>query len=135
MAFLGCCGCGNKDGPLDASVVESVEVLGDSLPNSARDRLKIEFVVETDKGSEVKTIAFQRQPVGIGFKHKLPLIVNTVVKEGHAEELGVQTGWKFKKIGDASVEEEEGLDFKTVMEIFSIAVKKLPESKKPESKK
>lgn len=58
--------------------------------------VEVEFVTGT--GSQ--TVSFVRRPIGLTFEltSSRPVAVKTVTVGGHAEELGVQSGWTFKTI-------------------------------------
>mmetsp|Transcript_72823 Transcript_72823/g.115262 ORF Transcript_72823/g.115262 Transcript_72823/m.115262 type:complete len:170 (-) Transcript_72823:91-600(-) len=82
--------------------------------------------VEFDINGQLKEYEFTKRPLGLTFANKDPLCVQKVVPKSHAEELGIQAGWKFNKICGKPV---KGQEWKTLVANFHDKAKTLPEAK------
>lgn len=101
-------------------LVADFHAKADLLPNRD-DRAIIEFLAHD--GSK-QVIEFSKRPLGFEFANKRPMIVDKVLPQSHAANLGVQQGWEITRIcGD----EVSGKEWKKLVSDFHDKAGRLPQ--------
>lgn len=62
-----------------------------------------------------KEVVFLERPLGIKYSTSTPLTITKINANSHAQELGVQLGWKLRSIGDEDV---AGMSTKEVLSLL-----------------
>mmetsp|Transcript_22154 Transcript_22154/g.40754 ORF Transcript_22154/g.40754 Transcript_22154/m.40754 type:complete len:127 (-) Transcript_22154:146-526(-) len=78
---------------------------------------------------KTQDVVFKRRPLGLDFDKSMPLVVRKVHPNQHAEELGVQSGWKILCVNGQSI---ETATFEECFKLLKEASGRLPEVKRPE---
>mmetsp|Transcript_56275 Transcript_56275/g.131856 ORF Transcript_56275/g.131856 Transcript_56275/m.131856 type:complete len:129 (-) Transcript_56275:109-495(-) len=79
---------------------------------------------------KTQDVVFQRRPLGLDFDKSMPLVVRKVHPNQHAEELGVQSGWKILRVNGQSI---ETATFDECFKLLKEASGRLPEVKKAQA--
>mmetsp|Transcript_27720 Transcript_27720/g.61151 ORF Transcript_27720/g.61151 Transcript_27720/m.61151 type:complete len:371 (-) Transcript_27720:25-1137(-) len=73
----------------------AVEVAQEAEKQQQQQELCLDVVFADASGSET-AVRFSKKPIGLGFKNKTPVVINSV--SGHAKDCGVKKGWQVKSI-------------------------------------
>lgn len=101
----------------------SWDAVADALQGAAAP-LEGPVVVEfLDEDGVATSVNFVKRPLGLKFRSTIPVEVESVVPEGHADQLGVLQGWKFKKISGRPV---DSMDWNALTAHFQTQTSSLP---------
>mmetsp|Transcript_112165 Transcript_112165/g.216091 ORF Transcript_112165/g.216091 Transcript_112165/m.216091 type:complete len:182 (+) Transcript_112165:72-617(+) len=72
---------------------------------------------------EIKKIVFEKQPFGMTFDNRCPIVITKLSPGGVAESVGVSVAWQLVKIDNQSL---EGKSFTQCLHLIKAAASKLP---------
>mmetsp|Transcript_54434 Transcript_54434/g.129726 ORF Transcript_54434/g.129726 Transcript_54434/m.129726 type:complete len:123 (+) Transcript_54434:121-489(+) len=114
--------CAAKEAQAETTKIEvETSTLSQGVQVKEEPRMVLGF--ECPDGT-AKDIVFWRRPMGIDFDKSVPLIVKKVHPSGHAEQQGVEKGWRVVHVNDESLKD---LSFEGCFKILKGAASKLPE--------
>jgi len=82
------------------------------------------LVIEFATASGARAIHFRKRPLQMWFNKVMPIIVTKVSRGGHADELGVETGWQVTAVGGIRL---QGLDYAAADKLLQAGLRSLPD--------
>lgn len=125
------------DGKTYTEAMGLLKEAAEKLPKAAPtvyspDAVIVEFI---DPNARVRTVAFEKAPLGMSFDGSAPIRVKAVTAGSVADTLGVQSGWQFKSLSSPKLTPNKtmiaGKPWNTVLDLIKTATAGLPTEPEP----